>query len=530
MYKKTTKKLKDTYKKAINILIPKKELQIPLLYGLGILFVSLLIKAKLFVLYTDLGRGDGLYYMMLGKNLINNGTYNFVENYNYGIIFPPFYPILVGLFDKVINNLLLSAKLISIISSLVTSVILFFVGKKITSNVYAGLYLLTTYSFYPFLLSASVIPETESVYFLLFSIIILIHLYWKEKIELFNSTIYGILIGISILTRPEAILLLILPTFIIIKKILTKKFTKHHIFSIFALFIFSILTVLPYSLFLNKEAGMMSFSGKNGINWLVGEIHSNMVSKDYYYKVNPEGNNTLIESINNDFSLISYIKEINKTLFIKRYFFNLKEALGLLIFLLIPIIIYFYRSIHTKHIVNHVELLAFATLHILLISNYFILSRLTFPSLFILIILSTYGFRDIFNTSFRFKYLNLKNTSIIFTIICLLSYSLYVVTKPVSKTHTYYEEISNILVEKYQVSSNTNIMASSPWIGFYSKSKYTLLPIDAPEKVKIYAFKNYVDYIVLTPDFINYIDFFNSQKDIIKIEENKELIVFKILQ
>ncbi len=62
-------------------------------------------------------------YCRLGKNLIENGSYIFGENYNMGVFFPPGYPFFVGILNLFIGDLFFSAKSVSMVASCITILI-----------------------------------------------------------------------------------------------------------------------------------------------------------------------------------------------------------------------------------------------------------------------------------------------------------------------------------------------------------------------------------------------------------------------
>ena len=88
-------------------------------YLILIITISFILRLVLSLLSLDVGNDTGM-YLRLSKNLADTGTYYFGENYNWGVIFSPGYPIFVSLLYKITNNIFLSGKIISLLFSIIT--------------------------------------------------------------------------------------------------------------------------------------------------------------------------------------------------------------------------------------------------------------------------------------------------------------------------------------------------------------------------------------------------------------------------
>jgi len=94
------------------------------------LILALALFSRLFI-FSQEGfiTTDGVSYVLAGKNLIENGKYEIFGNLQ--LIFPPGYPVAIGMADHFFNNLLFSARFISFIAGLLGVYLFYLVGKQL---------------------------------------------------------------------------------------------------------------------------------------------------------------------------------------------------------------------------------------------------------------------------------------------------------------------------------------------------------------------------------------------------------------
>ena len=184
--------------------IRKEHLILIFIFLVGLLIRIILFKSEAFI------PPDAMSYSRLGKNLIESGNYVFGENYNLGLIIPPGYPIFIGIINSFINDLLLSAKLISLFSNLITILLFYVIGKELY-NKEAGLFAAFAYALHPLILKLSVYGNAEALFFCFLFLSIYLFIVLVRRDSFFIYILLGISIAMSYLTRPEGILLLLLP-------------------------------------------------------------------------------------------------------------------------------------------------------------------------------------------------------------------------------------------------------------------------------------------------------------------------------
>ncbi len=94
--------------------IKKEHLILMAIFLVGLILRILFLRNEVFI------GNNPVFLTRLGKNLIETGSYVFGENFNMGVYFPPVYPLFVGLINLFVDDLFLSGKLISLISSVIT--------------------------------------------------------------------------------------------------------------------------------------------------------------------------------------------------------------------------------------------------------------------------------------------------------------------------------------------------------------------------------------------------------------------------
>jgi 4-amino-4-deoxy-L-arabinose transferase-like glycosyltransferase len=497
-----------------------------------IFFVGLLIRYYLFKNVTFIGT-DAVLYGRLGKNFIETGNYVFGENFNYGILYPPVYPILIGLINLIMNDLFISGKLISLVSSLVTIFLFYLLGKNLHSKE-AGLFAAACYSVYPHIINTSVSVISESLFFLHLSFSIYLFILSMRKNNFLLFVLFAIFAAITYLTRPEGFLLIILPFLLIKKKNLQKDLLKIFI----GLIVFG-LVACPYLLFLKNATGKFMLSGKSGLNIILGE---KVIGKDYEkiaWSLNAEKNQINSYAQNTRINLIGYIsKDISR--FMKRYFTNMVKQIIIIAILIIPIMFplfcfFFSKDVFKKNRVL-VVLALFTFLLFITYPLFFITSRFIYPIVLILILFSSIGFanppmavinfpnfwRRNQNQGSLFKKTTFKRLSILILIsssAVYLIYSSYGHKPEVPVEHIKAGIFLKSLSQEYEA---LNVMSRKPWVSFYSDARCTSLPYAQSADVIHFARLYDVDYIVVDERLLKkwevYEDFRQMEKHYSDIE------------
>lgn len=500
---------------------------------------------------------DAVALSRLGKNFVEYGKYSFGENFNWGLFFPPAFPLLTGSLNFLVHDLFISGKLVSLAANIFTIVLLYFTGEKL-ENEDAGLFLAFIFSFHPSMIAASSAVATESLFIFLFFTVFYVYLVSLNKKFFSIYLLMGLTIGMAYLTRPEGILLLLLP--ILSARRLSDFKDLKFLVNILVVFAVVIFLASPYLLFIKHSTGKWSLSGKSG--YLSVILNEGVSSEEIEYDI-------AAYSLENDKSHLNafdpgkhlpvagYIVN-NPVKFTKKYIGNLttafKRLFGLLLPVFLPLLLLpFDTSIFRDKKILSILLLAF--IYLVIYPPFLILTRHMFITSLLLITLSSVVFSHsafvysrIFHTLrlqdiplFRNLAYNFKYLIIIFSMSWLASgdYSTLKVERDIPSEH-----IKAGYFLKSKVSSiyeKLNVMHRTPWVSFYSGARYTMFPYANYEDAVNFARRYHVDFIVVDSrssmkNWENYDELINLNKysndvDLIYEDSSSELIrIFKLVK
>lgn len=481
---------------------------------------------------------DGVSYARLGKNLIENGRYVFGENYNWGIFFPPGYPILIGIINLFVKDLFLSGKLISLFFSIIAIFLFYLIGKELY-NKESGLFAAFVYAIHLLVLRISARVATEALFFFFLFLSIYLFIILVKRNNFFIYVLLGISIAISYLTRPEGILLLLLP-FLTIKGCNPLK-NKKQLFKIGVSCITFILIASPYMLFIKNSIGKFAISGK--AIYLPVLLEGGVKDEEIMYDKTAyslDEDKTKLKAFNTDKhpSIVGFIIKKPFT-FIQGILENSKKALKVLMRLLAPIIfplffVFFSKDLFKNKIYR--VLLIFSILFFVIYPSFFILEKLIYPTALFLVLFSSVGF--VHSTSIfsdLLDYYDIRNNKValfmgknikyIIIILCIFgAFRAELFSKrefPVEHMKAGYFLKNNVSSEYEKL----NIMHRVPWVSFYSDSRFTMMPyahyIDVINFAKLYK----VDFIVVDErSSLSDWEFYNELLNMDKYTDDVELI------
>ena len=253
----------------------------------GLMLLALLI--RLFMLrYEYVLTPDGVYYAILGKNLVSGNWKEGLSTY-----WPPLYPLLVGFSSLIFQDLEFGGRLVSVLAGMLLVVPVYLLIRDSYGQDVAALggFLIAVY---PSLTHYSTRLLTESTYMLLFISGILVG--WSalsrgnRKAFLFT----GFAFGASYLVRPEAIGFMGL---MIILTLSTRLF-HHHLgfkrilFNIFVLILGFAVLAFPYILYLHRETGQWTISEK-----LVNIAMTHSDGSRTWFGLSDDGQTTLADRV-----------------------------------------------------------------------------------------------------------------------------------------------------------------------------------------------------------------------------------------
>ncbi|CAN5325810.1 hypothetical protein BH23BAC1_BH23BAC1_46140 [soil metagenome] len=174
----------------------------------GIGFLVVLIPTVLLIAKLQNGiilSSDSLTYLYAARGLLNNGTLLYLYGENNLTIFPPLYPLMLAMIQKVGFTGEFSASLINIGSMAISSMAIYLYIIRIFSNIIiAGIFSLLIF-IHPQMQGVFMYAYSEPVFIALFSLILLI-LTFLDKDHLYKiSLITGLSIGLAFLTRYGAL-------------------------------------------------------------------------------------------------------------------------------------------------------------------------------------------------------------------------------------------------------------------------------------------------------------------------------------
>jgi 4-amino-4-deoxy-L-arabinose transferase-like glycosyltransferase len=261
-----------------------------------------LLKANYIIYEWDSHR-----YLESGKNLVTGQGFTSPSG-KAGLWFPPFYPLLIGIFYKMIGRLELAGHLVSV-SAFLISIVLFFRLAKLIYNASTAYVTVILFATHGLILEYSHKVYTHSVDILLIigALYAAVSISKAKSLRYGNFILLGTILSCAILNRPENIILsLALLTALFIQS--REKLSKKALAFICLAVMFCII-LFPYAHFLYKHTGRWALTYK-------------MVNLKYFgYLTSREplaAEKTFFSDYYPGFSILEYIQE-NKAELLQRY-------------------------------------------------------------------------------------------------------------------------------------------------------------------------------------------------------------------
>jgi len=226
------------------------------------------------------GSADSVVYAITGKNLFSGKGFSYEGTVQ--LVHPPLYPILIGFFWLLTNNLEFSGQVVSAIAGGLLVIPVYYFAKAIYGR-RVGLLSAIFVVICPILVYGSTETFSESLYTLF--LISSIALTWKalSSRNLLWISLAGLTIGLSFLTNPLGILFVpIFLIFLFLSKLLIPATTLKSVFKKAILLLASFIIVcLPYWIFLHKHLGRWSLSANtNYVNVYCYKLRSQGMSQE----------------------------------------------------------------------------------------------------------------------------------------------------------------------------------------------------------------------------------------------------------
>ena len=415
---------------------------------------------------------DGTIYAILGKNLLSG--YGYMYNGNVDTIFPPFYPLMIGLIWKIIGNLELSSFVVSILAGSFMLLPVFLLANQMYGRRVAILSSIITIIYWPLL-----VYSTRSLSEALFCFLIAIAMYLGYRVTkesgLRHIIVLGLVLGCAYLTRPEGFLffLYILAFFSISKicQIGKGDFIKIVTFiAIFSVFLFS------YMSFLHNYTGRWQLSSKTDAVLVMSDFDVKITNDPLAY----EKNRYLLEDPSR------YFRQKTTGHHLKRYIKNIRFQYWAFLYLVEPWLIAFIciglfrKSWDNQRRKKEIYLLGL-WLPSLVIPLFWVSTRFLMPFLSIIVLWTAngiVGLTDWASETFHHR----RGRKIVIAVIIVASTLLflkdsfkeYVVSK--NEMPYEYKEMGVWLKQNIDGIEHKVIMSRRPFVSFYAGSKWISIP------------------------------------------------------
>jgi 4-amino-4-deoxy-L-arabinose transferase-like glycosyltransferase len=489
-----------------------------------IVVIAFLIRFSFFSLHQVVEL-DGAYYISLGENLVEKGSYSDMEN-NLNTNLTPGMPIAVGLLNLLIKDGVLSSRLINAIFGSLLIIPVYLFTKRIFNRKEAYIAAILTAS-YTILIYSSTLTYNDSLYSFLFLFGLYFGWLGLNKEKLWMYILAGVLFGISALVRPESGLVVVV--FIFYSLIAFRNFSLKRFFNILSLIIVFVLVISPWVLFVHENTGKWQMSTRGAFTYLHREFE--IFTDDYernQFSLSIDKTRIRLNPYNftGDTSPFTYILQEPEK-FATRYLNNFGDFLFKFITEIFPIIFLFiviYGLYGKQNLKADIYLLLFIIYPFFLYPVYGSESRWFIPLIPILLIWVS---RGITKLEERKKYFNVYIITLLISILMIVA---VLFVNPL--TPKIYEKNDQPIEQKIagewlknNVGEGKIIMSRRPWVSFYSKGRYVYLPYADYEDTIEYACNNKVDYLVADS---RYLEKLRPQLKFLLNEDFKDLdLVYK---
>ncbi|MFH1403379.1 MAG: glycosyltransferase family 39 protein [Candidatus Altiarchaeota archaeon] len=436
---------------------------------------------------------DGVYYSRLGKNLVEYGSYQYGEDYNQGIIFPPLYPALIGLMNLLVGDLMLSGRIISFLAGVAAIPVFFLLGREV-NGVESGLFSAFAYAVYPFIFRMSARVMSDSLFFFLFFSSVYVFILSSRRKDFYYTLLFGVSVSLAYLVRLEGVLLLSLPLFFAVDSEYRRTAYARKLVSV--ILVFALLSS-PYVLFLWGSTGSFKLSGKSMFNMIIGE---HVLGRDY------EG---IVGSLNQDRSLLNMYDSNSRDSvmghvlndprsFTRKYASNFSRELLYIFLLLMPLYPLIIHDYFSKTPSNNYRRIFLILTGMLLVSYpvFLVQMRHVYTQVLCIILYLSANFVTLPDSVRRiFPPLAAYAKPVIILLLLSSCLSDAMVSMP------YYPE-EQVKAGLFLKSRSTgyesfNVMARKAFISYYSGSRITNFPYASVSDVLYFARKHGVDYLVV---------------------------------
>lgn len=518
---------------------------------IGLIILAFVIRI-FFLQFQQFITHDGAEYAVLGKNLISGNGYVSIQG-QINLFFSPLYPLLIGVFSILFNNLELSARLVSVLFGSLLIVPLYFFARRMYSQKVAIISSLIA-ALYWVLIRYSTQTLTESTYTFL-----LVCSAWAGYAALTKQTkslyvLSGIILGLSYLTRPDAIgyvVIIMVLTLIYFDKDNGQRTQWKKALVCCLIMLISFLAILsPYLLFFHDQTGRWTLGNRDIINTIYGENTNDAIGfEKNVFGLTDDGKEIKILMTQNS-SLFNYLIN-NPAGIARRYMQNSEEQYIRYITSIFPPLLImlvgaglFRQNWTTQRLKKELFIAIFIAYPLLIYPLFHIDSRYISPVLPLAIVWAANGINEVqtwldtnLNNSARGRFREsflLKN---IVSIVVILSLLPMMIT--IYHTNSPVEHKEAGLWLKDNSPPDSIILSRDPFVSFYSERIWLPLPYANYSQMLYYAKYHKATHIIidrriveLRPELAFLMDKKEANmKDLRLIYENSKhnILVYEIL-
>jgi 4-amino-4-deoxy-L-arabinose transferase-like glycosyltransferase len=256
-----------------------------------VLAVSLAVRIALMTSSSLIIENEGGEYATIAENLLaGKGYVGLGSTGKPQLLFPPLYPFAIALISMLTTvNTELAARMVSLLMGFALVFVVFKIGTLMYGRS-VGLMSGALVGLHPLLARLSVSVQSEATYFAL----VFAGVYWSLKsLDLPKISWLcgaGLCLGLAYLTRPEAVLfVLLLSGFLCVVAYSTPHRWRTILTRIPLMVVAFALVASPYVFFLYRHTGQIRIEGKSPVNYVIGQrVMSGMVAQEAVFGVDDD--------------------------------------------------------------------------------------------------------------------------------------------------------------------------------------------------------------------------------------------------
>jgi len=484
---------------------------------LAVLFLGLI----LFITFssTTVLASDSALYFKLAENLDKSLKINTTTRLH--SLVQPGFSFMIYIYNFYLNNIKVASQLVSLISTFLSIIIIYFLAKKLFNSKIAVLSIIL-FVLNPYVIWYSGAAWTEALFtFLFIGIVFLSWLLLNKEKNTFWYLILGILIGFSYYVRivglsflPVIILWLFI-NYIYYKRIKLKKL----FISLILLVVGVTMIVSPYLIYLYKQKGHFVITGQQDYAVYMGGSHFERIIFQGLNKDNTDYNSNQLE--------IEKPKESYISIYINKFFrylsYNIAYVICYFIFQIIFIVLAFYFSKKKKNILYKLYfLLSWIPFYLFIYYKGKPFYRYYFPLTPIILIMVAVGIVKLYqNLSFK-----KKKIVVLFILLIFISFQFLIVIEDGYKFEFFSlfkdTEIKKLSLHfKNEYGSGHKMLTDKRIIAYWTEGIAYNLPTNNYKDIIEFARNKKIKYLIFNKNKISLKK--PNLKYLYKIKENEDL-------